>query len=94
MRDQVRSEPSMLQNIAGIEMFSPVVREVIGHLCQSDCHDYGMVVEVCESRGDCVSIVHCPNCSRHFLVDEDELAELQRWTDDQGRALVCGVQWQ
>jgi hypothetical protein len=28
-----------------------------------------------------------------FLVDDEELAELGRWTDAEGHALVCGIQW-
>ncbi len=71
---------------------SPAVQVVIEHLCQDPCHAYGAVLEWCESRGDCVSAVVCPTCSRQFVVDEDELAELQRWTDTQGHMLVCGIQ--
>lgn len=78
----------------GTDILSPAVRDIILHLCQGSCHTYGLVVEMCETRGDCVSVVHCPGCSARFLVDEDELAELQRWTDEEGRALVCGITWE
>jgi hypothetical protein len=51
------------------------------------------VLEWCEARGDCCQAVVCPVCATQFVVDDDELAELLRWTDDQGQALVCGVRW-
>ncbi len=73
------------------EALSPTVQQILSHLCADPCHTYGAVVEWCEARGDCCYAVSCPGCSRQFLVDEDELAELQRWTDDEGHALVCGV---
>ncbi|MGI8643499.1 MAG: MJ0042-type zinc finger domain-containing protein [Thermomicrobiales bacterium] len=70
---------------------NPAVQAIIEHLCQDPCHAYGAVLEWCESRGDCVSAVVCPSCSTQFVVDDDELAELQRWTDQQGQLFVCGI---
>ena len=76
------------------DILSPTVRKIIQHLCQGECHTYGAVLEWCESRGDCCYAVYCPGCSMQFHVDDDELAELQRWTDAEGHALVCGVRWE
>lgn len=75
------------------ESLSPAVLNVLHHLCHSDCHTFGGVLEWCEARGDCAQAVVCPVCSAQFVVDDDELAELLRWTNDQGQALVCGVRW-
>ena len=75
------------------EIMSETVRRIIAHLCQGACHTYGAVIEWCETRGDCCYAVFCPGCEAQFVVDDDELAELLRWTDDQGQALVCGVRW-
>lgn len=78
-----------------LEELSPVVGEIIAHLCAGDaaCRDFGFVLEWCEARGDCCFAVVCPGCARQFVVDDDELAELRRWTDAEGNALVCGVRW-
>jgi hypothetical protein len=51
------------------------------------------VLEWCEARGDCAQAVVCPVCSAQFVVDDEELTELLRWTDEQGHVLVCGVRW-
>ena len=76
------------------ESFSPIVLAVLQHLCEGSCHTVGGVLEWCESRGDCSQVVVCPSCNAQFVVDDDELAELLRWTNDQGQALVCGVRWE
>ena len=75
------------------ESVSPAVLAVLRHLCEGTCHAYGGVLEWCEARGDCCQAVVCPVCATQFVVDDDELAELLRWTDDKGQALVCGVRW-
>jgi hypothetical protein len=75
------------------ESLSPAVLSVLHHLCRGDCHTFGGVVEWCEARGDCAQAVVCPTCAAQFVVDDDELDELLRWTNDQGQALVCGVRW-
>jgi hypothetical protein len=93
MTDMERSAPPVFDAIRGMEPISPAVRDVLYHLCEGNCHTFGAVVEWCEARNDCAYTVHCPNCSAQFLVDEDELNELLRWTDQEGNALVCGVRW-
>ena len=75
------------------ETVSPAVLAVLQHLCEGGCHAFGGVLEWCEARGDCCQAVVCPICATQFVVDDDELAELLRWTDDKGQALVCGVRW-
>jgi hypothetical protein len=80
-------------DVLAAESLSPAVVAVLRHLCQDPCHAIGAVLEWCEARGDCAQAVVCPTCSTQFIVDDDELAELLRWTDDQGQALVCGVRW-
>jgi len=75
------------------ETISPPVMAVLRHLCEGNCHTFGGVLEWCETRGDCCQAVVCPVCASQFVVDDDELAELLRWTDERGHALVCGVRW-
>jgi len=87
MVDLQRIEALMAENL------SPAVLNVLHHLCQGGCHAFGGVMEWCEARGDCAQAVICPICAAQFVVDDDELAELLRWTDEQGQALVCGVRW-
>jgi hypothetical protein len=82
--------------LPGEEALSPTVQRILAHLCGGSdrCRSFGFVLEWCETRGDCCYAVVCPGCSNQFVVDEDELAELRRWTDEEGNALVCGVQWE
>jgi hypothetical protein len=89
------SDIEQLDPQAGANILSPTVREIIFHLCAGadTCRGLGMVVEWCET-GDSAYAVVCPGCSLQFLVDEDDLAELRRWTDTSGNALVCGVHWE
>lgn len=65
--------------------------EVIAHLCESDCHAYGNVLSWCETRGDCVHEVTCPSCGSKYILDDDDIVQLERWTQVHGDALVCGV---
>jgi hypothetical protein len=74
-----------------LETLSPAVHDIVRHLCEGDCHTYGSVLSWCEARGDCTYAVVCPACSTQFLIDEDDLAALERWTDAEGQMLVCGV---
>jgi predicted Zn finger-like uncharacterized protein len=74
------------------EALSPAVHEIVQHLCEGDCHTFGSVLSWCEARGDCVYAIVCPGCSTQYLIDEDDLAQLERWTVANGDALVCGVQ--
>ena len=68
-----------------------IVTEVIAHLCEGECHAFGDLVEWCESRGDCTVAVVCPSCSRRWIIDDDELDALRRWTAANGSHLGCGV---
>ena len=68
-----------------------IFTEVIAHLCEGDCHAFGDLVEWCEARGDCTVAVVCPSCSRQWIIDDDELDDLKRWTAANGAALGCGV---
>lgn len=67
------------------------VQHIVAHLCTGDCHAYGSVLQWCETRGDCCYAVVCPTCRAQFLIEEEDLAELERWTEANGHALVCGV---
>jgi hypothetical protein len=87
------SEPAV--NItSAIGSLSPNVHKIVRHLCEGECHTFGSVLQWCETRGDCIYAVTCPSCSTQFIVEEDELAELERWTDANGHTLVCGVIYQ
>lgn len=68
-----------------------IFAEVITHLCEGDCHAFGDLIEWCESRGDCTVAVVCPSCSHQWVIDDDELDELRRWTAANGAHLGCGV---
>ncbi len=96
MTDLERADTLAIQ---GGDLLGPTVREILTHLCggagRGDaCRSFGMVIEWCEGRGDCTFAVICPGCAIQFLVDEEELDELRRWTDAEGNALVCGVRWE
>jgi hypothetical protein len=71
-----------------------IVVEVIAHLCEGECHAFGDLVEWCESRGDCTVAVVCPSCSRQWIIDDDELDALRRWTATNGAHLGCGVSFE
>jgi hypothetical protein len=70
---------------------SPAVQQILAHLCAGDCHAYGDILEWCEARGDCSHAVVCPECRTQFVIDEEELEELQIWTNRHGSILVCGI---
>lgn len=74
-----------------IQALGPNAMEVIAHLCEGDCLTFGTVVSWCETRGDCVHVVTCPNCNTVFHLDEEDLGQLERWTEQYGDALVCGL---
>lgn len=65
--------------------------EVIAHLCEGECQTYGSVMSWCETRGDCVHVVTCPSCSKAFQLDDADIVAIERWTDQHGSTLVCGV---
>ena len=68
-----------------------IFTEVIAHLCEGDCHAFGDLIEWCEARGDCTVAVVCPSCSKQWIIDDDELDDLKRWTAANGSTLGCGV---
>ncbi len=70
---------------------NPSLGPILQHLCSTDCHAYGSVLEWCETRGDCVYAVVCPSCQQQFLIEESDLADLERWTKANGGSMVCGV---
>ena len=72
---------------------SPDVQRIVDHLCEGDHPAFGNLLEWCESRGDCCTAVVCPDCGVQFLIDDDEMDELRRWTKEQGDARACGVRW-
>lgn len=74
-----------------VESLSLGAREIIQHLCESDCRTFGSVMQWCETRGDCVYIVRCPGCTSQYVIDEDDLCALEAWTRNYGQMLVCGV---
>ena len=87
-------ESTTIGTAEGMGILSPSILAIVRHLCEGDCHTFGDVLEWCEARGDCCYAVVCPTCRSLFLVEEDDLAELRRWTDSQGVALSCGVRWE
>ncbi len=77
---------------ATVARMSEGAAEVIAHLCEGDCQTYGSVMSWCETRGDCVHVVTCPSCKTEYYLDDADIAALERWTDQHGSSLVCGVQ--
>jgi hypothetical protein len=45
--------PSPSASALPLEDIPEGVQAIIDHLCKSDCHAYGDLIEWCESRGDC-----------------------------------------
>ena len=84
------SDISRIPNTS-LATLSPGAMEVIRHLCESDCHTFADVLQWCETRGDCVYAVECPGCSTRFLLEEDDLGAIERWSAANGRALSCGI---
>ena len=70
---------------------SPVVREILRHLCEGEHPSYGSIIEWCETRGDCAQAVVCPNCGAQYLLDDDEMAELRLVSIRTADGLSCGV---
>lgn len=85
MADFVRVDQST------VEKMSTGASDVIAHLCEGDCQTFGSVMSWCETRGDCVHVVTCPSCSAAWQLDDDDIDALDRWTEQNGDALVCGV---
>lgn len=70
---------------------SPVVRQVMKHLCESDHPTFGSIVEWCETRGDCSQAVVCPHCGTQYVLDDEEMAELRLISLRTEDVLSCGV---
>ncbi|MCC6675349.1 MAG: hypothetical protein IT339_09150 [Thermomicrobiales bacterium] len=68
-----------------------IFADVIAHLCEGDCHAFGDLIEWCESRRDCTIAVVCPSCSHQWVIDDEELAALERWTNVNGSNFGCGI---
>lgn len=85
MADFIRVDQSTVTKL------SDGAADVIAHLCEGDCLTYGTVVSWCEGRNDCVHQVSCPKCGTKFQLDDDDIDQLERWTEQHGNALVCGV---
>ena len=66
---------------------SPTVDRVIEHLCSKGL--FGDIAELCETRGDCVFVVTCPDCKSMFTLDEDDYDALVRWSRSAEQR--CGV---
>jgi hypothetical protein len=75
------------------EDVSPVVRDVLHHLCESEHPSFGSIVEWCETRGDCSQAVVCPHCGSQYLLDDDEMAQLLAVSRTTGDLLACGVRY-
>ena len=82
------------RDLPNVEPTNPALLAIVRHLWEGDCHAYGAVLEGCDSRGDCCYAVVCPTCRTQFVIDEDDLVELRRWTEARGTALACGVRWE
>ena len=75
------------------DVTSPVVREILMHLCEMENPSYGSIIEWCETRGDCAQAVVCPECGVQYLLDDEEMAELRVISARTGEILACGVIW-
>lgn len=78
-------------DLTSVARMSEGAAEVIAHLCEGDCWTYGSVMSWCETRGDCVHVVTCPSCTTEYHLDDVDIAAIERWTDQHGSNLVCGV---
>ncbi len=85
------SEPIVVLQDKMVADLSPALLAVVRHLCESECRAYGDLVEWCESRNDCAIAVICPSCEAQFLIDDDDLIILSRWTEANGIAFGCGL---
>ena len=66
---------------------TPAVDLVREHLSTKGL--FGDVAELCETRGDCVFVVTCPDCNSRFTLDEDEYEDLLRWSRSSQQS--CGI---
>ena len=84
------SSPSAIDRYMEVDV-SPLVRQILMHLCEGDQPGYGAIVEWCESRGDCSQAVVCPHCGVQYVLDDDEMDELRRFAARTDAVLSCGV---
>ena len=89
--DIVMRSSTVILDGAVVADMSPTLEAIVRHLCEGECHAYGDLIEWCESRNDCIVAVVCPTCDTRFLIEDDDLVELQRWTESNGFAFGCGV---
>ena len=89
MHNLVRIYPKGRSN-AMSSTTSATVDRVIEHLCSKGL--FGDIAEMCESRGDCVFVVTCPDCKTMFTLDEDDYDALLRWSESSVES--CGVNLQ
>ena len=66
-------------------------REVLEHLCGKTCHGFAEAVELCETRGDCVYVVTCPDCGQQFTLSDEEFERLELYSAHTSDALACGI---
>ena len=82
--------PTTIDRYMG-EGVSPLVRQILLHLCEGDQPNFGSIIEWCESRGDCSQAVVCPHCGTQYLLDDDEMDEIRRISLQTNDILSCGV---
>lgn len=87
----VMPNPTVTLGSEIIANMSPALEAIVRHLCEGECHAYGDLIEWCESRNDCIVAVVCPTCDTRFLIDDDDLDDLKRWTNANGIAFGCGI---
>jgi hypothetical protein len=75
-----------------LELRDMMVRDVLAHLCSQSCHGFGRAIELCESRGDCVIVITCPNCNKSYTLDDDQYDMLVAWSTANGAVLACGIE--
>jgi len=75
------------------EVTSPVVREILTHLCEMESPSYGSIIEWCETRGDCAQAIVCPECGAQYLLDDEEMAELRVISARTGEGMDQWQEW-
>jgi hypothetical protein len=84
----------LMEAMPGLDAVSPVAADVLAHLCAGPaaCRAIATVAECCDATDDAYVVI-CPGCGARFGAGERDLADLRRWTDAEGNALVCGIRW-
>lgn len=78
--------------VAWVRTEDRTVQAVLAHFCGDGCHGFGESMELCESRGDCVIVVRCPQCGTSFTLDDDQYDQLAAWSTDDGQVMACGIE--